>query len=94
VFEIPQEIAKYRSEITKVAKDFGVRDIRFLAYSPDNLPYSTAVLHLYSDVPTLINFEDLEDEITQRIGINTIINNRSSIIEEFRDGADLVSNPL
>jgi hypothetical protein len=94
MFEIPEEIAKCRSEIKEVAKDFGVQDIRFLAYSPEYLPYSTAVLHLYSDVPTTINFEDLEDEITQRIGINTIINNRSSIIEEFRDGADLVSNPL
>jgi hypothetical protein len=94
VLEIPLVVLQYRSEIKAIAKAVGITDIRLLAYSPDDLPYTKAVLHLYCDVRAPINFEDLEDQITQRIGINTIINNRSSIIEEFRDGADLVSVPL
>jgi hypothetical protein len=94
VREVPAELIPHIANIKEVATKFGINEIRLLAFAAEDLPYTTAVLHLYCDVLDSVSLDDAEDAITNLIGINTIINNKSSIIAEFRDGAYSASVPL
>jgi hypothetical protein len=94
VREVPAELIPHIATIKEIATTFGIDEIRLFAFAADDLPYTTAVLHLYCDVLDSVSIDDAEDAITNAIGMNTIINNKSSIIAEFRDGAYSVSVPL
>jgi hypothetical protein len=94
VLNIPAELFEYRDVIKEIALSFGISDIRYLSFAPDDLPFTTAVLHLYNDVDFEFYRDSVEEAITERDQINTFINNKSAIFEDIRELVEKASVPL